>query len=82
MMTIIYCMSIKYFMNIGLMHTAFPLNRNFHNRLLAVFGRRKIILSMVTVSAWRAWVKGWGRPDSTALSTVAHCVPNLSSQMC
>lgn len=34
MMTIIYCMSIKYFMNIGLMHTAFPLNRNFHNRLL------------------------------------------------
>ena len=75
MMTIIYYMSIKYFMNIGLIHTAFPLNRNFHNHLFAVFGRRKIILSLVPVSIWRGWGKGWGQPDSTALS-------NLSSQMC
>lgn len=72
-MTIICCMSIKYFMNIGLIHTAFPLNRNFHNHLLAGFGRRKVTLSVVTVSAWWAWGKGWGRPASTALATVLHC---------
>lgn len=69
-MTIICCMSIKY---IGLIHTAIPLNRNVHNHLLAVFGRGKITLSMVTVSAWRAWGKSWGQPASTALATVSHC---------